>query len=104
MAGLNHLSFEVPDADAVFKDHEYLAGLEKYEHMWGIGRHILGSQIFDYWCDPWGRVHGALGRYRPAPRRRRRQPDPGRDRLRQPVGPGRSGKIPHPLDALTAAS
>ncbi len=57
MAGLNHLSFEVPDADAVFKDHEYLAGLEKYEHMWGIGRHILGSQIFDYWCDPWGRVH-----------------------------------------------
>ncbi len=56
-AGLNHLSFEVPDADAVFKDHEYLAGLGKYEHMWGIGRHILGSQIFDYWADPWGRVH-----------------------------------------------
>ena len=56
-AGLNHLSFELPDADAVFKDHEYIAGLGKYEHMWGIGRHILGSQIFDYWCDPWGRVH-----------------------------------------------
>lgn len=55
--GLNHLSFEVPDADAVFKDHEYLGSLNKYEHMWGIGRHILGSQIFDYWCDPWGRVH-----------------------------------------------
>lgn len=56
-AGLNHLSFEVPDADAVFMDHEYLSGLAKYEHMWGIGRHVLGSQIFDYWCDPWGRVH-----------------------------------------------
>ena len=21
---------------------------------WGVGRHILGSQIFDYWKDPWG--------------------------------------------------
>ena len=57
VAGLNHLSFEVPDADAVFMDHEYLSALQKYEHMWGIGRHVLGSQIFDYWCDPWGRVH-----------------------------------------------
>jgi len=43
--------------DAVFKDHEYLAGLGKYEHMWGVGRHLLGSQVYDYWCDPWGRVH-----------------------------------------------
>lgn len=23
-------------------------------HEWGVGRHILGSQIFDYWRDPWG--------------------------------------------------
>ena len=22
--------------------------------MWGIGRHILGSQLFDYWHDPDG--------------------------------------------------
>ncbi len=56
-AGLNHLSFEVPDVDAVFKDHEYLTRLGKYEHMWGVGRHLLGSQVYDYWCDPWGRVH-----------------------------------------------
>ncbi len=56
-AGLNHLSFEIPDIDAVFMDHEYLTALGKYEHMWGIGRHVLGSQVFDYWCDPWGRVH-----------------------------------------------
>lgn len=55
--GLNHLSFEVPDIDAVFKDHEYLRGLGKYEHLWGVGRHLLGSQVFDYWCDPWGRIH-----------------------------------------------
>ena len=25
--------------------------------MWGIGRHVLGSQVYDYWADPWGRVH-----------------------------------------------
>ena len=56
-AGMNHVSFEVPDVDAVFKDHEYLTRLGKYEHMWGVGRHLLGSQVYDYWADPWGRVH-----------------------------------------------
>ena len=56
-AGLNHMSFEVPDVDAVFKDHQYLERLGKYEHMWGVGRHMLGSQVYDYWADPWGRVH-----------------------------------------------
>ena len=56
-AGLNHLSFEVQDIDDVFTGHEYLRQLGKYEHMWGIGRHLLGSQIYDYWADPWGRVH-----------------------------------------------
>jgi len=56
-AGLNHTSYEVPDVDAVLKDHEYLTRLGKYEHMWGVGRHLLGSQVYDYWADPWGRVH-----------------------------------------------
>jgi catechol 2,3-dioxygenase-like lactoylglutathione lyase family enzyme len=55
--GLNHLSYEVPDIDAVMKDHQYLMGLNKYQHMWGVGRHLLGSQVYDYWADPWGRVH-----------------------------------------------
>jgi len=56
-AGLNHLSFEVQDVDDVFMGHDYLAQLGKYEHMWGLGRHLLGSQVYDYWADPWGRVH-----------------------------------------------
>jgi len=56
-AGLNHLSFEVQDIDEVFTGHEHLRGLNRYEHMWGIGRHVLGSQVYDYWSDPWGRVH-----------------------------------------------
>jgi catechol 2,3-dioxygenase-like lactoylglutathione lyase family enzyme len=56
-AGLNHFSYEVEDIDDVFIGHEYLRSLDKYEHMWGIGRHLLGSQVYDYWADPWGRVH-----------------------------------------------
>jgi hypothetical protein len=55
--GLNHFSFEVQDIDDVFIGHEYLVGRNKYEHMWGIGRHLLGSQVYDCWGDPWGRVH-----------------------------------------------
>jgi catechol 2,3-dioxygenase-like lactoylglutathione lyase family enzyme len=56
-AGLNHFSFEVQDIDDVFMGHYYLRDYGKYEHMWGIGRHLLGSQVYDYWSDPWGRVH-----------------------------------------------
>jgi hypothetical protein len=37
--------------------HEHLRNKEKYDHVWGLGRHVLGSQIYDYWKDPWGRVH-----------------------------------------------
>jgi len=55
--GLNHLSFEVQSFDDVMLGHEHLEKMGKYEHVWGIGRHVLGSQIFDYWKDPWGRVH-----------------------------------------------
>ena len=55
--GLNHLSFEVQDIDDVAMGHAYLQQFGKYEHMWGLGRHLLGSQVYDYWADPWGRVH-----------------------------------------------
>jgi catechol 2,3-dioxygenase-like lactoylglutathione lyase family enzyme len=56
-AGLNHFSFEVHDIDDVFTGHEHLRNNGAYEHMWGLGRHLLGSQVYDYWADPWGRVH-----------------------------------------------
>lgn len=56
-AGLQHVSFEVQDVDAVLSDHHYLQSLGKYEHMWGVGRHLLGSQVFDYWLDPFGYAH-----------------------------------------------
>jgi len=55
--GLNHISFEVQSIDDVMLGHEHLEKVGKYKHVWGIGRHVLGSQVFDYWQDPWGRVH-----------------------------------------------
>ena len=56
-AGLNHLAFEVANFDAVMLGHEHMKSVGKYRPIWGVGRHIYGSQIFDYWADPWGRVH-----------------------------------------------
>ncbi|MGB0629129.1 MAG: catechol 1,2-dioxygenase [Alphaproteobacteria bacterium] len=56
-AGLNHMAFEVHDIDDVFMGNAHLNKLGKYDHMWGLGRHVLGSQVYDYWQDPWGRVH-----------------------------------------------
>ncbi len=53
--GFDHAAFEVEDVDAVMAGHDHLAQAG-YEHHAGIGRHILGSQIFDYWRDPWGHV------------------------------------------------
>jgi catechol 2,3-dioxygenase-like lactoylglutathione lyase family enzyme len=55
-SGLNHLSYEAADIDDIMSGHEVMKAKE-YEHYWGIGRHSLGSQVFDYWGDPWGRVH-----------------------------------------------
>ncbi len=56
-SGMNHISFEVQDFDDVMVGHEYLNATGKYKPYWGVGRHFLGSQIFDYWSDPWGRAH-----------------------------------------------
>ncbi|QWF17943.1 VOC family protein [Lysobacter capsici] len=56
MATYSHSAYEVIDADAVGMGQRLLR--EKgWMHAWGIGRHILGSQIFDYWQDPWGAKH-----------------------------------------------
>ena len=55
-AGLNHISYEVQDMDDLHAGHDWLKQQGHY-HLWGIGRHLLGSQVFDYWKDPWGRVH-----------------------------------------------
>jgi len=55
--GMHHISFEVADIDAVMAGHYYLKQLNRYKHQWGVGRHTSGSQVYDYWSDPWGRLH-----------------------------------------------
>jgi catechol 2,3-dioxygenase-like lactoylglutathione lyase family enzyme len=52
----DHSAFEVLDLDDLMQGQAYLKARE-YEHAWGVGRHIQGSQIFDYWRDPWGQKH-----------------------------------------------
>lgn len=49
----DHAAFEVVDLDDVAQGNAYLKA-KGYRHAWGVGRHIQGSQIFDYWRDPWG--------------------------------------------------
>jgi catechol 2,3-dioxygenase-like lactoylglutathione lyase family enzyme len=46
-----HSAYQVADLDAVAAGGEFLAK-QGYQRAWGIGRHIQGSQIFDYWRDP----------------------------------------------------
>lgn len=54
-AHVHHASFEVHDYDTQNLGHQWLAG-KKYTSVWGVGRHILGSQIFDYWWDTTGNM------------------------------------------------
>jgi catechol 2,3-dioxygenase-like lactoylglutathione lyase family enzyme len=49
----NHAAFEVVDFDNLMCGHDYLKRAKRVS-AWGVGRHVLGSQIFDYWKDPWG--------------------------------------------------
>ena len=48
-----HTAFELTDMDAVVAANVILKK-RQHHHTWGIGRHILGSQIFDYWRDSHG--------------------------------------------------
>lgn len=52
---LQHAAFEVNDWDDVMLGHDYLTD-KNYKPQWGIGKHILGSQVFDYWHDPYGHI------------------------------------------------
>lgn len=48
-----HSAYQVTDLDSLAAGGEYLRE-QGYRRSWGIGRHIQGSQIFDYWRDPDG--------------------------------------------------
>lgn len=49
----NHAAFEVENLDDLMRGHTHLKA-DGRTAAWGVGRHILGSQVFDYWKDPWG--------------------------------------------------
>lgn len=50
---LMHTAYETLDLDSIGQGSQYLRW-KGWKHQWGIGRHILGSQLFDYWLDPYG--------------------------------------------------
>jgi catechol 2,3-dioxygenase-like lactoylglutathione lyase family enzyme len=53
--GLHHTAYEVQDPDAVHIGNRWLHTKE-YLSEWGVGRHLLGSQVFDYWRSPDGNI------------------------------------------------
>ena len=60
-AQLSHCAFEVFSIDDVLRGHDSLRAKQKrgrrYSLAWGVGRHTYGSQVYDYWYDPYGHVH-----------------------------------------------
>src|SRR6185436_4973442 len=48
-SGLNQLSFEAADIDAILVGPEHLQE-RRYRHMWGLRRHKIASQFFDSWA------------------------------------------------------
>jgi catechol 2,3-dioxygenase-like lactoylglutathione lyase family enzyme len=50
---LHHLSFEVPNPETQFMGHRWMVQ-RQHESIWGVGRHPLGSHVFDVWRDPSG--------------------------------------------------
>ncbi|KCZ86105.1 glyoxalase/bleomycin resistance protein/dioxygenase [Hyphomonas adhaerens MHS-3] len=51
--GFLHAAFEVAHLDDLMLGHAHLKS-KGCDQAWGVGRHIMGSQVFDYWRDPWG--------------------------------------------------
>lgn len=51
--GLHHLSWDVPTVDDVGLG-AIAMNAAGYTAVWGVGRHVLGSNYFHYVQDPWG--------------------------------------------------
>ncbi|WP_304276449.1 VOC family protein [Caulobacter segnis] len=49
----HHISFEIEDFEAQFIAHRWLES-RGWKPNWGVGRHPLGSHVFDVWFDPDG--------------------------------------------------
>jgi catechol 2,3-dioxygenase-like lactoylglutathione lyase family enzyme len=53
VGAFEHVAYEVPGIDDLMMGNSHLLR-GGYQHSWGVGRHVQGSQIFDYWRDPFG--------------------------------------------------
>lgn len=54
-AKLGHCAWEVADFDDLMAGRDHLLANDNGGHpYWGVGRHVLGGQVFDYWKDPFG--------------------------------------------------
>ena len=51
--GHQHSAFELDTMEDIAIANDWMKQ-NNYTHGWGIGRHKLGSQIFDYWRDSYG--------------------------------------------------
>ena len=51
--GLHHSSWEVNSVNEVGVGAGHMAA-NGFDYSWGLGRHVLGSNYFQYVRDPWG--------------------------------------------------
>jgi catechol 2,3-dioxygenase-like lactoylglutathione lyase family enzyme len=51
--GLHHSSWVVASIDEIGLGMQHMADCG-YQHVWGVGRHVIGSNYFCYVQDPWG--------------------------------------------------
>jgi catechol 2,3-dioxygenase-like lactoylglutathione lyase family enzyme len=52
---MHHIAFELADRAEILRACDYL-GRNKYQIIWGPGRHIIGDNIFTYHRDPDGHI------------------------------------------------
>jgi len=50
--GLHHASFEMGSVDEIGLNTNRMLGMGRQPH-WGVGRHVVGSNFFTYFRDPW---------------------------------------------------
>ena len=53
-AFLHHTAWEVADVDEVGRGGGAMVAADPSRHVWGLGRHAIGSNFFWYLCDPAG--------------------------------------------------
>ncbi len=56
-ATLHHVAWEMDDVDAVGRAAAAMVATDPSRHVWGLGRHAIGSNYFWYLRDPAGNFH-----------------------------------------------